>query len=378
MASPRVPFLPARTDSDHSAEPTFLLVTGKEDLRDDVALIAAVVGGRLDCRPGWDEVPAGDWAAMMCGPDALPPSGAPAEQILLLGHGNTVDPTPETLWRLAASRPGMQAVPLPQAEVWLSEHLGGRVMDRAPGCVLGVVGVHGGVGVTTISYLLAAEAAARGMTALLVDGDPHPGSGIRALLREQDHSSAADESLGWSALAQTEGELSSSQLQAALPVLDGIHVVTEVGSDATPAAGAEGEPAPLRTAEEVIGAGKRAFDLVIFDAGRRPALLRAAADRLESVLMVMPASGRAAHAADELMSAAPGALFRLVLNGRPRAGWRAAEMRSELDVEVVADIPEQRWLRRADEMGESYELLRSGRGAAMIAGILQRAGVVDG
>lgn len=78
------------------------------------------------------------------------------------------------------------------------------------------------------------------------------------------------------------------------------------------------------------------------------------------------------------MSAAPGVPFRLVLNGRPRAGWRAAEMRSALEVEVVADIPEQRWLRRADELGEAYELLRSGRGAAMISGILQAAGVLDG
>ncbi|GAA1450236.1 hypothetical protein ACFP47_01610 [Nesterenkonia lacusekhoensis] len=378
MASSRVPFLPARADSDAPAEPTFLLVTGEEELRDDVALIAAVVGGRLDCRPGWPDVPAGGWAAMMCGPDALPPSGVPAEQVLLLGHVRSADPEPESLWRLAASRPGMQAVPLPQADVWLSEHLGGRVMDRAPGRVLGVAGVFGGVGATTVSYLLAAEAAARGMSALLVDGDPHPGSGIRTLLREQASSGAADGSLGWSALAQIEGELSSSQLQAALPVLEGIHVVSETGPGAESAAGPERDPAPLRTAEEVIGAGKRAFDLVILDAGRRPALLRAAADRLESVLMVAPSCGRAAHAADELMSAAPGVPFRLVLNGRPRAGWGAAEMRSALDVELVADIPEQRWLRRADEVGESYELLRSGRGAAMISGILQATGVLDG
>lgn len=377
MASSRVPFLPARAGSDDSAEPTFLLVTGDDELRDDVALIAAVVGGRLDCRPDWAEVPAGDWAAMMCGPDALPPAGVPAEQVLLLGHGRDAEPPPEALWRLAASRPGMQAVPLPQAEVWLSEHLGGRVMDRAPGCVLAVVGVFGGVGATTVSYLLAAEAAARGMSALLVDGDPHPGSGIRTLLREQA-TSGADGALGWSALAQIEGELSSSQLQAALPVLEGIHVVSETGPGAESTAGPEREPAPLRTAEEVVGAGKRAFDLVILDAGRRPALLRAAAERLESVLMVAPSCGRAAYAADELMAAAPGVPFRLVLNGRPRAGWRAAEMRSALEVEVVADIPEQRWLRRADELGEAYELLRSGRGAAMISGILQAAGVLDG
>lgn len=381
MASSRVPFLPAsaaRAGSDDSAEPTFLLVTGDEELRDDVALIAAVVGGRLDCRPGWAEAPPEDWAAVMCGPDALPPAGASTEQILLLGHGEDAEAPPDALWRLAASRPGTQAVPLPQAEVWLSEHLGGRVMDRAPGCVLGVAGVFGGVGATTLSYLLAAEAAARGMSALLVDGDPHPGSGIRALLREQVPSASVDESLGWSALAQIEGELSSSQLQAALPVLEGIHVVSETESAAGATAGAEAEPAPLRTAEEVIGAGKRAFDLVILDAGRRPELLRAAADRMECGLLVAPASARSVDAADELMAAVSGVSFQLVLNGRARPGWRAAEMREALGVEVAADIPEQRWLRRADELGESYELLRSGRGAAMIGGILQAAGVVDG
>ncbi len=382
MPSSRLPFFPAaesRTPlSEGSAEPVFLLVTGDEDLRDDVALIAAVVGGRLDCRPSWTDTAGEDWAAVMCGSDALPPAMLHAGQILLLGRG-PADPEEQSdhLWRLAASRPGMQAVPLPEGEVWLSEHLGARVMDRAPGRVIGVAGVFGGAGTTTLSYLLAAEAAARGMSALLVDGDPHPGSGIRALLTEQSPAGYEEDALGWSGLSRIEGELSSSQLQAALPVLEGIHVVSEPARRG-PVAESEAETAPLRTAEAVIGAGKRAFDLVVLDAGRRAELLSAAAERIDAGLLVAPASRRAADAADELLSAVAGPPFHLALNGRARPGWRAAEMEEAVGLPVVADLAEQRWLRQAQDLGEAYELLRSARGAALIGGILQAVGAVHG
>lgn len=385
MSSSRFAFLPAPAESraapagDHS-EPVFLLVTGDEDLRDDVALIAAVVGGRLECRPGWSETSGEDWAAVMCGPDALPPNMLHAEQILLLGRGagGSEEEGRDLLWRLAASRPGVQAVPLPEGEIWLSEHLGSRVMDRAPGCVLGVAGVFGGVGATTVSYLLAAEAAARGLSALLVDGDPHSGSGIRSLLAEQFMGSRAEEEqLGWSGLTRIEGELSSSQLQAALPVLEGIHVVTEVGERSLPGDGAGGT-VPLRTAEAVVSAGKRAFDLVVVDAGRGTGLLRAMAERTDAALLVTPASRRAADAADDLLADVAGPPFHLVINGRTRPGWRAAEMEEALGLPVAADIAAQRWLKSADDLGEAYELLRSSRGAALVGGILEATGAVHG
>lgn len=359
-----------------SAEPTFLLVTGDEELRDDVALISAVVGARLECRPGWGETAGEGWAAVMCGPDAMPPAMLHAADVLLLGRPE--EGQGDLLWRLAASRPGMQAVPLPEGEVWLSEHLGGRVMDRAPGCVVVVAGAFGGVGTTTVSYLLAAEAAARGLGALLVDGDPYPGSGVRALLAEHPPADL-HEALGWSGLAQIEGELSSSQLQAALPVLEGIHVVSEPGhGGGAPPEAAETEAVPLRTAEAVVGAGRRAFDLVVVDAGRRTGLLRACADRLDAALLVAPACGRAADTADQLLREGEGIPFHLVLNGRSRPGWRAAEMEEAVGLPVVADLPEQRWLRQAGELGEAYELLRSSRGAALIGGILEAVGAVDG
>lgn len=385
MPSSRLPFLPASAESraatagDHP-EPVFLLVTGDEELRDDVALVAAVVGGRLECRPGWVETPGTDWAAVMCGPDALPPNMLHADHVLLLGRGagDSDDESRDLLWRLAASRPGVQAVPLPEGEIWLSEYLGSRVMDRAPGCVIGVAGVFGGVGATTISYLLAAEAAARGLGALLVDGDPHPGSGIRSLLAEQSLGGRAEEEqLGWSGLARIEGELSSSQLQAALPVLEGIHVVTEVGERFLPGDGAGGT-VPLRTAEAVVSAGKRAFDLVVVDAGRGTGLLRAVAERTDAGLLVAPASRRAADAADDLLADVGGPPFHLVLNGRSRPGWRSAEMQEALGLPVVADIAEQRWLKSADDLGEAYELLRSSRGAALVEGILEATGAVHG
>ncbi|WP_146340481.1 hypothetical protein [Nesterenkonia sp. NBAIMH1] len=153
--------------------PPLLLVTADERLRDDIALIAAVVGASLEVHALWRDAAdsASDrWAARLCGPDAPPPAGI--SDVLLAG------PDSEALWAAAALAPHASPVPLPAGEAWLSEHLSAKVLNRSEGTVISVAGAVGGSGATTIAYLLAAEAAVRGDRVLLLDGDAGFGSGL--------------------------------------------------------------------------------------------------------------------------------------------------------------------------------------------------------
>lgn len=352
---------PGTAEAEPEAPGALLLVTGREALRDDVALIAAVVGARLECREEWEGVDPQDWAAVMCGTDALPPSARTAAGTLLLGG--------EGLWEIAAELPGLRPVALPEGEVWLSEHLGACVLDRMPGQVAVFAGAFGGAGATTFAYLTAAEAAVRGHAALLVDGDPQPGSGAVSLAgtARAQGSLGGTGSLGWAELEAVDGEISASQLSAALPEMDGIRVLS---------GGAEDQAAgTAETVDAVVRAGRRVFDLVVVDASRRAGLLSSLAEQTDLGVIVTQASRRGADAADQVRSQAAEAPLMLVVNGAACRGWSVTETAEAVGLPVVADCAEQRWLRTADGLGEAYELLRSRRGAALAGQLLGAVGI---
>src|SRR5699024_7102984 len=99
-----------------AATESVLLITDDDALREDIALITAVVGVRLETSTNWRGVEDGaGWAAVMCSAQCLPKSARQAEGTLLLGYDA------ESLWEAAAQLPGVRPVPLPQAERWLSE-----------------------------------------------------------------------------------------------------------------------------------------------------------------------------------------------------------------------------------------------------------------
>lgn len=343
-----------------------LLVTRQESLRDDVALIAAVVGARLECRADWQCADPQDWAAMMCGTDALPPSARLAAQTLLLGGAG--------LWEVAAQQPGLSPVALPEGEAWLSEHLRARVLDRMPGQVLVLAGAFGGAGATTFSYLAAAEGAVRGHAVLLIDADAQPGAGVRSLAQaaraEGFREDSAPQTLSWEVLEEVDGEISAAQLSAALPEVDGVRVVTASADRAVPGPSAE-------AVEAVVRAGRRAFDLVVVDASRRAEILASLAGHTDLGLIVTRASRRGTDAADQVRRGAGDSPLALVVNGSACRGWDARETAEALELPVAADCAEQRWLRGADGLGEAYELLRSRRGAALAAGLLEAVGLDD-
>ncbi|MCH8563972.1 hypothetical protein LTI14_12205 [Nesterenkonia sp. YGD6] len=360
------------------AEPRLLLITEDRVLRDDVALIAATVGAALESRSSWEAVVPQEWAVLMCGTDRLPSLPQVARGALLLSSSGARQGQDQQLWRIAAEHPGLQPVPLPAAQAWLAGHLGERVLDRGPGRVVAVAGVLGGVGASTVAYLLAAEQAVRGASALLVDADPAPGSGIAGLMgvaevscgalngrgREDRRGPAAaerGEEFGWEELAGLQGEIASPQLAAALPLRDGVHMLS----------GAPGFDARRRMLGPVVRSALRVFDTVVIDVGRDADAVALVREHLHQLLLVTPCSARGAAAARQLARALTGVPPMLVANGAGHLGWSPQELAAATEIPLAGDLPEQRWLRREDELGAAYELLRSRRGAAYIGTLLE-------
>lgn len=354
-----------------------LLVTADPGLHDEVALLAVVIGARLQTHSDWDVAStspsASGWAAVLCGPDAPPPTSWRGEVLLVVpdpgseSSGEAADP-----WVLAAGHPQLRPVPLPEGEPWLAEHLGSRVMDRMPGRVLAVLGALGGVGASTVAYLAAAEASARGLRVLLLDADPHAGSGLRTL-REQARSlgrtSSEAAALDWEELTRIEGTLSAAQLTGALEEVDGIPMITGEAVES------EEVPASLGS---VVSAGRRAVDLVVIDCGRRASVLGCLTGTPEAGLIVTEPSPRGAAAVAEIPLEGHAVDWSLVVNRASRSAWSSAEIARRLGLPVTAELAEQRWLTRSAELGEAYEMLRTRRGATFAANLLHAAGLDAG
>lgn len=348
-----------------AADPVLLLVTDDQQLRDDIALIAAVVGLRLEVATRWSRISdhaAESAVAVLCCPQNTPRTAVLAKQCLLVGHHA------EAVWSAAAQTPGLTPVPLPAAEKWLTEHLSAQALDRSQGRVIAVAGAAGGVGATTFAYLCAAELSARERSPILIDAAGGPGSGITDLLRSarsSDQLRGGD--LDWKQLASTEGELSAAHLRDALPVLEGIGVLTGPALSRTPSA---------RLSAAVLAA-RRAYGVVLIDIGQQAEMLTRLGENVDELLLVTRASRRGVDAAEQLIRAAPQSRPQLVVNGLTAPGWSAAEVQEALGAPVVADLPVQRWLARSDDIAEAYELLRARRGSALIAEVLSALGTDD-
>lgn len=363
------------------SEPWVQLVTTDERLRDDIALIGAVVGARVQHATSWDQTEIADGAAtldplnhqsplaVLCSveqlpvPAALGGSGPLAEtEHMVVGYESA------SLWSAAAVHPGISPVPLPEGENWLSEYLTGAAMDRGRGVVCGFIGAAGGVGTTMWAYLCAAELAAVGHRVLLLDAVGGPSSGA-VWLRDQlsqDHAvTTGGGGLGWQQLERTEGRISSAQLSSSLPDFDGVAILTD--------AFAKPETDQLRAALE---AGRRAYDAVLIDCGVSSGPIRAVEEQVDTAAMVLRPSLRCFASAVELRSELPHTAMRLILNGAATTGITSADAPARTGLQVAADLAEQRWLRRSDDLVHAYELLRSRRGSRLVGSAITALGLV--
>lgn len=235
---------------------------------------------------------------------------------------------------LASAISAAHVVELPTAAAWLQARL--RPLDPTP--VLAVVGAVGGVGASTVAIACAAGA---GPGCLLVDADPRS-PGLDLPLGVADGEGAR-----WSAFPDSSEPLVSESVRAALPIVEGISLLT----------GSLPEPFGNRVTS-VLDVGRRAFPRVVLDCGRD--IGTAALAGGDAAVVVVPATlagvVSARRVLDELATSGI-STDRIVLALRP-SGWLPREqVVGHLGDLACVEVPK---LPRIGELADCGDLL-SGR-----------------
>ena len=297
-----------------------LLVTGDEDLLDELLRLAAAAGTELEV--------ATDPAAARGHYRTAPLVLLGADQVgaclraRLPRRGDVVVVAPATApggyagadpWEHADQLGATYVAALPAAEPWLVDRLAGSGEQHPPAPVVAVLGGRGGAGASVLAAGLAVTAATFGHRALLVDADPM-GGGLDLVLGWEDAAG-----LRWPELTSSSGRLDPAALVGALP---GQGDLALLSFDRRELLGA-----PPEAMEAVVAAGRRARDLVVVDLPRT--LDTAAVVALQAAdqgLLVVPAEVRAATGAAKVAARATThcADLRLVVRG-PSPGRLTAE-----------------------------------------------------
>ncbi|MEU4836248.1 septum site-determining protein Ssd [Streptosporangium sp. NPDC023615] len=268
-----------------------LVITEDHELLDDLLRVAAAAGAELDvahapahARPYWNRAPlvvvGGDMA------DALAATGPPPRHRVFLVTQECDDPD---TWRKCVAVGAQAVLELPAAERRLVDEFADVVEPPAgPAAVVCVTGGRGGAGASVLAGSLALAASRRRLRTLLVDADPL-GGGLDLLLGQEEADGAR-----WSDLVAREGRVSCAALQAALPTLAGLTLLSFHRGEV--------EPIPAEAMRSVLEAGRRGFDLVVVDLPRH--LDQAAAEalgRATITLLVVPADVRGVLAAAQVL-----------------------------------------------------------------------------
>lgn len=327
-----------------SARP--LVVSTDERLLDEVLRLLAAAGAEAELATGGAALRRAyrDAPLVLLGADVL---GSPAVRALPRRPGvvvATVGELPAEQWAAAVEVGAERVAALPSDEAWLLGRAATAVRAPAQRAWVAAVGSScGGGGASTVATALAL-AAAPGV--LLVDADPW-GAGLDLLLGAE-----REEGLRWPELVGLRGRVAGDALVAALPEVDGVHVLAAARQ--TPAAIPEG------ALTAVIEAGRSGGLPVVVDLPRPgpPGDDGAAAVALaeaDLAVLVVPARLRAATAARLLVSGpsagGPWAAAQLVV--RPVAGGLSRDEVADLvGRPVVAELPHDRSAVPRGERGE--------------------------
>jgi secretion/DNA translocation related CpaE-like protein len=318
------------------------VVSDRPDVRALVSSAAAAVPGTtLVAVPASGAVSiAARFPAVALGTDALPHWGAPARAAggprLAVVAG--VEEDLRSVWpaALAVGADVVIAGSPDDVETWLAS-LG--VPDLG---AIGVVGGRGGAGASTAAVALARAASSVG-AAILVDADP-VGGGIDLALGAETVTG-----LRWPEVAEASGAPVEGLL-AALPVVDGIHVLAHTRDRRS-------RPSPVGAAiaDAVLATALGGGATVVADLPRRddPAT-RAVLGRCSLLVVVVPAEVRACAATCALLDEIGGAVadVRLLVRGPAPAGLSAEDVAAAVGVPSFAEVRPEPGVAAALDRGE--------------------------
>ncbi|WP_018683883.1 septum site-determining protein Ssd [Actinokineospora enzanensis] len=282
-----------------------------------------------------------------CASAAFPRRGG----VVLVSHG----PPPSEIWEPALALGAERVLSLPADEEAVLSVLADA--SEAPagtaGRVLAVVGGRGGAGASVFAVAVALSVLEGGGSALLIDCDAL-GGGLDLVLGAEEHPG-----LRWPDLRATAGRVPVSSLHSALPGR------TKGTSRLTLLSGArEGDGPTPDAVVAVLEAGRRGGETVVCDIprGLDPAA-RAALERADLTVVVMPAELRATAAAKQVAGRLAGLGIRasLVVRG-PSPGRLHAE-----DIAAAVGLPLLTTYRCDSGLPQALEhgTFRLGRRAAL-------------
>lgn len=333
-----------------------LLVTGREDLVEEVAALAAasgvavaVVADAASAGRGWAGA-----ALVLLGEDVLA-AGAPSCRgvVVVLRAEGGVEPEggDEALWRAAVAVGARAVLTLPRERRALLDHLAALGEDAGAGArTVAVVGACGGLGTSSLAAALAL-AAARSTTALLVDGDPL-GGGLDLLLGLE-----GEPGLRWGDVSGARGSVRPAVLAQHLPRLGRAAVLSC----------SRGAPAVLDpdAVAVVLDAGRRGHGCVVLDLARHlDEAARVALAAADVLLLVTSAGVRGAAAAQAVLAVAAPLVADVRLVVRAPAGRVRADplaLADALGVSLAAVLAHDPSLVDAAERGQPPPV--RGRGA---------------
>jgi len=341
-----------------------LVVSTDDALLDDLLRVLAAAGTEPELAIGGPALRRAHREAslVLLGADALaaPPVRALPRRpgVVVVGRA---EPSPGE-WAVAVELGAERVAVLPEDEGWLLAKAAGAA--RAPvqrGWVAAVGGSCGGAGASTVATALALAAGAEGEGVLLVDADP-AGGGLDLLLGAE-----SAEGLRWPDLTGLRGRVDGRALLAALPEVDGVHLLA--GSRA------ESCPVPGEALVAVIGAARDAGRPVVVDLPRGDAATQAAVlAEADLAVLVVPARLRAACAARLLVDQPDGtwATARLVVR-RVAGGLAAAEVADVVGRPVLAELPNDRSAVARGEAGRPPGIGRRSLWGGLAARLLAAA-----
>ncbi|GAA1404636.1 hypothetical protein AUR04nite_08430 [Glutamicibacter uratoxydans] len=242
---------PVRASADPQG-PSCLLVSADSQLAARCAGIALGAAVRLaQCGPQ-EAIEADPGTPVLWGADAAAAAVDSARRAdVLIG----TEEQAAALWSAASALPLARVAILPGAQGWLGEYLGLQGMRAGHGHTLAVGSAAGGIGASTLCFLLAHAGTLCGLRSVLIDLDPHS-SGLW-----QRICAAPPAGAGWEALRGSGGSLAAHQLRAALPQVCGTSVVTWEQSSA-------GGQLEQQLIARLLSAARQGFDFLVLDTGR--------------------------------------------------------------------------------------------------------------
>ncbi|MEV1315896.1 septum site-determining protein Ssd [Micromonospora arborensis] len=336
-----------------------LVVTGDDDLLDDVLRLAAAGGTEVElaadpaaARTRWQPAPLvllGADQAQSCLRARMPQR----PRLVLVGRAGPFDPG----WQIAELIGAEHVAMLPAAEPWLVDRFAEHGPDRlnAVGArFVAVFGGRGGAGASVLAGGLAVTAARARLRTLLVDADPL-GGGLDLVLGWEQL-----EGLRWPSLTGADGRVDAPALVRALPSRGDLVVLSWD----------RGEMLPLPTAAmaATVDAARRGRDFVVVDLPRQ--LDDAAVVALQAAdqaFVVVPAELRATAAAARVVAAAAPhcAALSVVVRGPAPGRLRATEVARALGLPLAGTLRPEPGLCRGLERGEAPAAAGKGPLAAL-------------